>query len=164
MRWLVGISVCAMVVTSIVRPTLGNALTNGPNGINVPAGLTGTGIGLGQVEPGRPGLPGFDPPDRVHTSVVPTAVFRRDGMPNLADVDGHAEQVAGIMISTDATLRGVAPAASLYASAYVTTGIDPGYQHALLSLQNVATQPNVWAVNHSWESPIQERSLTVILS
>ena len=35
--------------------------TNGPDGINsIVTGLDGTGVGIGQVEPGRPGVPGYD--------------------------------------------------------------------------------------------------------
>jgi hypothetical protein len=152
MRWAIfSGSILGLLV--IVPFAFGNAMTNGPDGINASGlGLTGMGTAIGQVEPGRPGLPGFDAPANVHSTVVPAAVFRRDGAPNVADAEAHAEQVAGIMVSTDATLRGVAPDSSLHASAYVTAGV-PGYEHALLAIQQVATQPNVAAVNHSWGKP-----------
>jgi hypothetical protein len=163
MRRFIWLSLWGLTLLTVAQPVLGDATTNGLNGINVPMALTGAGIGIGQVEQSRPGLPGFDAAGRVHTSVVPAAVFRMDGAANTADAasstDPHPEEVAGIMISTDTTLRGVAPSASLYASAYVTTGTNPGYQDALISMQYVSQQPNVWAVNSSWNKPNTEATL-----
>ena len=160
MRHFFWVSFCEFVFLAVVPRVLGDAATNGPNGIDHPGGaLTGDGIGIGQVEEDRPGLPGFDPAGSVHNAVVPAAVFRRDGPPNSADAQAHGEQVAGVMISTDGTLAGVAPDASLYASAYVTLGTNPGYQDALISIQHVSLQPNVWAVNNSWNKPNSEATL-----
>jgi hypothetical protein len=48
---------------------------------------------------------------------------------------------------------GIAPDAALYASAYVTGGITPGYQHALVATQHISTQSGVFVVNHSWAKP-----------
>lgn len=160
MRHSIWIGLCLVMLLTIVRPVLGDAATAGPNGIDVPGGsFTGDGIGIGQVEDDRPGLPGTDSAANVNNSVVPAGVFRQDGPANSMDVGGHAEQVAGIMISTDATLIGVAPDASLYASAYVTLGTNPGYQDALISIQYVSQQPNVWAVNNSWLKPNTQPTL-----
>jgi hypothetical protein len=160
MRNLILISLCEIVLLASTPPALGDAATNGPNGINHPGGaFTGDGIGIGQVEDDRPGLAGTDAAGNIHSSVVPAAVFRQDGAPNTMDVAAHGEQVAGIMISSDPTLVGVALDASLYASAYVTTGTNPGYQDALIAIQHVSQQPNVWAVNNSWLKPNTEATL-----
>ncbi len=94
----------------------------------------------------------------MYYEVVPAAVFRQDGDANTADVSAHGEEVASIMISSDATLAGVAIDASLYASAYVTTG-TAGYDDALVSIQHVSQQPNVRAVNNSWLKPNTEPTL-----
>ena len=50
----------------------------------------------------------------VGKNLVRAAVFRRDGAAILADVNDHATQVAGVMISKDTgALAGVAPEAEL---------------------------------------------------
>ena len=138
-------------------------ITMGPLGIHSTAvnftGLNGNGIGIGQVEPNRPGLrflegTPFDDVAHSHSAVTPAGVFLQDGsaLPNL-NTDDHAEQVAGIMISSDLLeARGVAPGASLYSSAHAT-GADPlgtAYDETMLSIQHVSDQPAVRVVNHSW--------------
>ena len=87
--------------------------TIGPNGIDS-AGLTlvgglpltGNGIGIGQVELSRPGrrvaAGGFDSPANSNTSINPADVFvRTTGGAAIANmnINNHAEQVAGVMIS-----------------------------------------------------------------
>jgi hypothetical protein len=48
------ISAVAVLVLTGVQSVLGSILTNGPNGINsLGLGLTGDGMGIGQVEPTR---------------------------------------------------------------------------------------------------------------
>ena len=159
MRQLFWITVCEIILLAGTSTALGDAATNGPNGIDHPGdGFTGDGIGIGQVEQDRPGLPGFDAPANVYDEVVPAAVFGQNDAPNTANVGAHGEEVAGIMISSDATLAGVAIDASLYASAYVTTG-TAGYDDALVSIQHVSQQPNVRAVNNSWLKPNTEPTL-----
>jgi hypothetical protein len=79
--------------------------TIGPSGINSSGlGLNGAGIGIGQVEVERPGLPAFDLPGNSDGTITPAGVFLRDGMA-VADthISEHAQYVAGVMISTDAT-------------------------------------------------------------
>ena len=144
---------------SVVEVAFGSADSIGPNGIQANGlGLTGMGISIGQVERGRPGLPSFDSPANSNVSITPAAVFLRDGAAtaNSSNVATHAEQVAGVLISTDVIRRGVATSASLYSSAYETFGTSPGYDHALLSIQHVATQNggDVRAINHSWGKPL----------
>ena len=146
-------------------------LTIGPDGINS-AGLTlangvtpldGSGIGIGQVEHSRPAKMGTDAANDLNSTVKPTAVFRQDGSPTAADlitaganpVDRdakHAMQVAGILISTDPLAMGVAPGASLYSSAHVTSfsTVASDADLTMRAIQQVATQSNVRAVNHSY--------------
>ena len=67
------------------------------------------------------------------------------------NTDDHAEMVAGVMISRDATRTGVAPQAHLYASAY-NEPTDPAQPDAALSAQHVALQDgnDVRAINFSF--------------
>jgi len=154
--------------------TLADTITVGPNGINS-AGLldfdgmplTGAGVVIGQVEPGRPGDADVGD-DLAHRNTTTNAAdvyvqdIAGDPPPN-ANVSDHAQEVAGVMISTDVTdgtsppeiVNGIAPTgvatgASLFSSAYVTAGINPGYRDAILTIQFIATRPNMRAVNHSW--------------
>jgi hypothetical protein len=135
----------------------------GPNGINS-AGLlglngmplTGSGIGIGQVEVDRPGRRVADggPDDAAHSdvSIVPAGVFlgnAADTTPN-THTDAHAQWVAGVMISIDATRRGVATEAELYSAARnPSTNIDEGHSQ---SAQHIATRNggDVRAINMSF--------------
>ena len=148
----------------------------GPNGINsngLTAGgmLTGAGIGIGQVELSRPGKRvadgGFDSPANANSSINPTDVFiRTTGGISIANmnISDHAEQVAGVMISTSTTDPdgagprtapiGVVTAASLYSSA--TNPIGPDFDaEAAITLQHVATRNggDVRAINMSFGNP-----------
>lgn len=107
----------------------GSADSIGPHGINsstVP--LTGAGIGIGQVELYRPGDPDIDSNGNFYNSDVnPKDVFFRNPSNFIAVADDpsemvtqHSEEIAGIMISKNATATGVAapkgaiPGADLY--------------------------------------------------
>jgi hypothetical protein len=90
----------------------------------------------------------MDPPDDAmhrHPNVTPAGVFLCNGAA-VANVNtsGHAEEVAGVMISTHGTHKSVAREAALYSAA---TGND-----AMLAIQHVATRNNgdIRAINHSW--------------
>jgi subtilisin family serine protease len=138
-------------------PVCADGPSTAATGINSQGlGLDGTGIRIGQVEPNRPGRAADPPGDaaaNTHPNVNPTEVFVRDMAPVTdANIDAHATQVAGVMISTHATHRSVAPGAMLYSSAYVTAGVNPGYQHALLAMQQVASR-GALAINNSWGKP-----------
>lgn len=151
------------------RPAIASTLTIGPDGINssnltLADGLTpldGDGIAIGQVEPGRPAMMGVDAANTLHASVNPTAVFRQDGGATVADLNNavessHAMRVAGILISNDATARGVATGASLYASAHLTGPGSLGTldDETMRTVQHIATQPNMRAVNHSYRKVV----------
>jgi hypothetical protein len=124
-----------------------------PTGINSSIlDLTGAGIGIGQVEVGRPGRSSLlAEEDYGHEDVIPTEVFRQNGSPNIDDALLHPLQVAGVMISKDyGQLAGVAPDAKLYSSAYVAAGA--GGEDILKTIQHVATRNggDVRAINHSY--------------
>jgi hypothetical protein len=158
----------------MITRTFGSTETIGPDGINSAIlGLTGAGISIGQVEVNRPGKRiadgGPDMPAKANATIVPEQVFLRNGMA-VADmnISEHAEQVAGIMISTDVTdgtappavVNGIAPTgvatgADLYSSAY-NVPIGPGQPEAALSAQHVALQDggDVRAINFSFGEPI----------
>jgi hypothetical protein len=108
MAWIV----FTMLVINTVHASV---VTNGTNGINStgllgPNGvaLTGDGIGIGQVEPGRPGKSSLPPGDSAansNTTTLPTAVFVQNvaATANDAFIEQHSQQFAGVMISSDAT-------------------------------------------------------------
>ncbi|MBE7380690.1 MAG: S8 family serine peptidase [Leptolyngbya sp. SIO1E4] len=80
--------------------------------------LTGRKIAIGQVEIGRPSQFGLDKVADAALPVVVNRVFLLDQQPNPNQyVDGHAANVASVMISQDKDLTGVAPGATLYSAA-----------------------------------------------
>ena len=155
--------IVTVVVCSLASEVIASSDSIGVNGINS-SGLafTGTGIAIGQVEIERPGLPGFDMAANANLDVAPAGVFVQNGAA-IADTDIHihAEQVAGVMISSDMTDSdaipdgdfpvGVAPDASLYSSA-TDVPAGPGQPEAALSAQHVATRNggDVRAINFSF--------------
>jgi hypothetical protein len=165
-----GRTVIALSFCWLSSISLASERTNGPNGINSTGLLTfdakpldGSGIAIGQVETFRPGKPGFDSEANSDPQIVPANVFViEQGGASIADMqtsDDHSERVASVIISKDAASIGTAPAAQLFASAFVTQGI-PGYTDALLATQKVAMQSfnglPVRAINHSWNKDGQK--------
>lgn len=146
--------VYCLALLLFATPALPLTISAGTNGINAKnLGLTGKGIAIGQVEQDRPGDPDLDNAAHSNPVVNPAGVFVQNGAaPANFNTDDHSEQVAGVIISIDATNKGVAPDAKLYSSAYVTAGTNPGYQDALLSMQQVALQNggDVRSTNLSW--------------
>jgi len=121
-----------------------------------PYNLTGRKIAIGQVEIGRPGQFGTDKvPASLPVEVV--QVFEIDG-PAIADesVQGHAANVASVMVSQDKQLRGVAPNARLYAAAVGDLTEFKGQPEECLSAQHVALQNSgdVRAMNFSFGEPL----------
>lgn len=121
-----------------------------------PYNLTGRKIAIGQVEIGRPGQFGLD---KVPASlpVDVSQVFELDG-PAIADeaVQGHAANVASVMISQDKRLRGVAPNARLYAAAVGDLSEFKGQPEECVTAQHVALQNSgdVRAMNFSFGEPL----------
>jgi len=165
------IACCAGVVVltflSSSAVVYGSVDTIGPNGINSAPlrllGLSGTGIGIGMVEDGRPGLPNYDNSVYYNSNVVPTGVFVRNANapaePNVLGLTtDHAEAVAGVMISKKVgsdpmTPTGVAPSAKLYASAANGLAGDINTQLAVArATQHVVTRNggDVRAINLSF--------------
>jgi hypothetical protein len=117
-----------------------------------PHNLTGQKIAIGQVEIGRPGQSGLDKAVAQNRALSLTRVFFRDAPArNNANVDGHAQNVASIMISSAKTVRGVAPGARLFSSASGTPK-RYGQPEECLSAQHVAMQNSgdVRAINFSF--------------
>jgi hypothetical protein len=102
-------------------------LTAGASGINARnLDLTGKGVAIGQVELGRPGLPGFDKPENSNAGVKPAAVYQENkAAVKDKDIAAHSEGVAGIMIYNGAKDNGVAPGASLYSTTFVALDYEP---------------------------------------
>jgi hypothetical protein len=141
------------ILSLTVRAAIGSLESIGMNGINsVDLPLTGAGIDIGQVEIGRPGDKDIDThplsANLYHTDVNPADVFRRhpDNVTFVANADSggevsaHAVQIAGLMISTHATARGVAPDAELFSVAVQPMGTveEDIYAQTAVSAQHIA--------------------------
>lgn len=125
---------------------------------NPPYNLTGRKIAIGQVEIGRPGQFGIDKAVAQNRSVSLTRVFYRDTPARInSNVDGHAQNVASIMISAAKAMRGVAPGARLYSSA-AGTPKRYGQPEECLSAQHVASQNggDVRAINFSFGEALRQ--------
>lgn len=130
--------------------------STGVNGINSAGlGLTGKGIRIGQIEPGRPGIPGLDDAAHSNAFVTPVKAFITTTEVSAANknlntsTDDHATRVAGVMIAKDsgknAAPRSVSPGASLYSGADATAPLTD----TVLTAQNIAAQ-GVRATNWSY--------------
>jgi hypothetical protein len=113
-----------VILVMLSSPVMALMDSVGENGINAhqlhepPLNLTGRKIAIGQIEIGRPAQFGLDKAGSTNRSVRPNRLFFRDAPAEANSlVDNHAARVASILISSDKTLRGVAPEATLYASA-----------------------------------------------
>lgn len=149
----------------LVTTAWASDISIGSNGINsavlksAPYHLTGTNIGIGQVEPGRPGVAGEVNPltdlEYFHEDVIPAGVFRQNQSADLDDVGEHALGVAGIMISKDTdTVTGVAPDAKLYSSALASD--SPTSVEYLSTIQHIASRNggDIRAIKHSYFIPL----------
>jgi hypothetical protein len=121
------------------------------------------------VEPERPGTKNLDNGSNSNFFTVPAEVFLlNDNPPPTPDADDeiyfmhptlgpipHATYVAGVMISGDTFALGVAPSASLYASASAFRSENPVFDTDELTAQFVAMQDNgeVRAINISYIIP-----------
>ncbi len=134
----------------------------GTNGIDAerlhkaPYNLTGRKIAIGQVEIGRPGMFGLDKAVSVNRSVSLAAAFQRNEPAKSNNgIDPHAQNVAGVMVSQDKALPGVAPQARLFSSAVGSTRTS-GQPEECLSAQHIAGQNggDVRAINFSFGEPL----------
>jgi subtilisin family serine protease len=146
-----GAPALAAIVTSI-----------GTNGIDAlrlqkaPYNLSGRKIAIGQVEIGRPGKFGWDKAVSKNTAISLAGVFLRNRpAKSNSGVDPHAYNVAGVMVSRDKALPGIAPGARLYSSAVGSTK-NMGQPEECLSAQYIAMQNggDVRAINFSFGEPL----------
>ncbi len=171
---LASVVLVALVLAGSVHAS---SVTIGPDGINSNGltlvsgtALTGAGIGIGQVELERPGKRladgGFDNAVNSNMYIVPADVFvRTTGGAGIANMNTspHAQQVAGVIISTDTTdpdgagplvaPTGVAIDANLYSSA--TNPVGPNFDaEAAITTQYIATRNggDIRAINLSFQN------------
>lgn len=147
----------------LALPVLALTESIGPQGIDArrlhaaPYNLTGEKIAIGQVEIGRPSQFGID---KVATETLPVVVRRvllLDGLANPNEyVDGHAANVASVMISQDKQRTGVAPDAVLYSGAVGPLGDRSAQPEECLAAQAVALENggDVRAINFSFGEPL----------
>ena len=147
----------------LITPVLASLTSIAESGIDArrlhapPYNLLGRKIAIGQVEIGRPGVFGLDKAVSWNPATALERVFYRNGPAKSdTDVDAHAAMVAGVMVSRDKTLPGVAPAARLYSSA-AGSPVEGGQAEECLSAQHVAVQNggDVRAINFSFGEPLQ---------
>ncbi|WP_421654685.1 S8 family serine peptidase [Leptothermofonsia sp. ETS-13] len=125
---------------------------------NSPYNLTGRKIAIGQVEIGRPGQFGIDKAVAQNRVMSLHRVFYRNAPARInTNVDGHAQNVASIMISSAKAMRGVAPGARLYSSA-AGTPKRYGQPEECLSAQHIAMQNggDVRAINFSFGEALRQ--------
>jgi subtilisin family serine protease len=155
--WGFGASCLSLPVLASALPT-----SLGTNGIDVlrlhqpPYNLLGRKIAIGQVEIGRPGMFGWDKAVSKNRALSLAGVFLRNAPAKSNNsVDPHAYNVAGVMVSRDKGLPGVAPQARLYSSAVGSTK-NTGQPEECLSAQHIALQNtgDVRAINFSFGEPL----------
>ncbi|HIK46517.1 MAG TPA: S8 family serine peptidase [Leptolyngbyaceae cyanobacterium M65_K2018_010] len=151
-------------LASLTLPVLALAESVGSQGIDAirlhasPYYLTGEKIAIGQVEIGRPSKFGLDKVAYENMPVAVRRVLLLDGWA-VADefVDGHAANVASVMISQDKRHTGVAPGAVLYSGAVgPLDGGRSAQPEECLAAQSVASQNggDVRAINFSFGEPL----------
>ncbi|MCD8486103.1 MAG: S8 family serine peptidase [Desertifilum sp.] len=148
----------------VAIPVFATETSLGENGINAlrlheaPYNLIGRKIAIGQIEIGRPGLFGLDKAVARNPAIAPFKVFFRNTIAkNNANVDLHAQQVAGVMISSDKAYPGVAPGARLH-SAAIGTLRRSGQPEECLSAQHLAQQNggDLRAINFSFGESLRQ--------
>lgn len=148
---------------SLALPGVALSESVGPNGIDAlrlhvaPYNLTGEKIAIGQVEIGRPSQFGLDKVAYEAMPVMVQRVLYQDGLATADEyVDGHAANVASVMISQDKLLTGVAPDAMLYSGAVGPLEGRSAQPEECLAAQTVALQNggDVRAINFSFGEPL----------
>ncbi|MFM7364640.1 MAG: S8 family serine peptidase [Cuspidothrix sp.] len=162
-NWLIfwSLAFSCLTLPAVAGVKLANFL--GSNGIDAlklnqpPYSLTGRKIAIGQVEIGRPGMFGLDKAVSKNRAVSPFAVFSRNlhAKSNI-NVDPHAHNVAGVMVSQDKAFPGIAPNARLYSSA-VGSVKKIGQPDECLSAQHIAVQNDgdMRAINFSFGESLE---------
>jgi len=147
----------------LALPGLALSESVGANGIDArrlhgaPYNLTGEKIAIGQVEIGRPSQFGLDKVAYEAMPVMVRQVLYQDGLATADEyVDGHAANVASVMISQDKKLTGVAPGAMLYSGAVGPLEGRSAQPEECLAAQTVALQNSgdVRAINFSFGEPL----------
>lgn len=159
LTWVVS-GFAATLVATPVFASLESIDTEGIDALRLqqaPYNLDGSKIAIGQVEIGRPSFFGLDKAAGTNPAVRLMGVFFRDTFAAANDyVDGHAGNVASVMVSQDKELRGVAPGAMLYSSAagFLERG---GQAEECLASQTIAQQNGgeLRAINFSFGEPLQ---------
>ncbi|NER78159.1 MAG: S8 family serine peptidase [Leptolyngbya sp. SIO1D8] len=152
---------CLGVIGAVAAglPVLALSSSVGSGGIDAlrlhaePFFLTGSKIAIGQVEIGRPSQFGLDKVANADLPVSVNRVFLIDRQPNPNQyVDGHAANVASVMISQDKELTGVAPNATLYSAAVGPIRGRSGQPEECFASQQVALSNggDVRAMNYSF--------------
>jgi hypothetical protein len=162
--WMAGSTACLLGLAGMTQAAsiLDNSSSIDENGIDArrlhepPYDLLGRKIAIGQVEIGRPAQFGIDkvPPD---LGTSPTGVFFRNAPAQVeTNVDGHAQNVAGVMISTAKAAPGVAPEARLYSAGAALEMERNRQAQECLTAQHVALQngDDVRAINFSFGEPL----------
>jgi len=164
-QWLLRSSVGLGLGSGLVGvPALALSVSVGSAGIDAlrlhdaPYFLTGQKIAIGQVEIGRPGVFGLDKVVHENTPIDVNRVFYLDDPadPNQY-VDGHAANVASVMVSQDKALTGVAPNASLFSAAVGPIRGRSAQPDECLASQRVALSNggDVRAMNFSFGEPLR---------
>ncbi|HEY9800349.1 MAG TPA: S8 family serine peptidase [Leptolyngbyaceae cyanobacterium] len=160
LTWIIcGFSASCLAVPVLAVPLTSSLGTNGIDALKLhqsPYNLLGRKIAIGQVEIGRPGMFGWDKAVSKNRAVSLAAVFLRNAPAKSNNgVDPHAYNVAGVMVSRDKALPGVAPQAKLYSSAVGSTK-SMGQPEECLSAQHIALQNggDVRAINFSFGEPL----------
>ncbi len=156
LTWIIGGFTVSCLSLPVLAATFSSSLNiNGIDALRLqqpPYNLTGRKIAIGQLEIGRPGMFGWDKAVSKNRSVSLTRVFlRNQKAKSNIDVDLHAYNVAGIMVSKDKAVPGIAPLARLYSSAVGLTK-SMNQEQECLSTQHLALQNggDMRAINFSF--------------
>ncbi len=158
--WIIGGLSASWVLSPVLAAKISSIGEAGINALKLhapPYNLIGRKIAIAQVEIGRPGVFGLDKAVSWNPATSLERVFYRNGpAKSNTDVDAHATMVAGVMVSQDKALPGVAPGARLYSSA-VGSPSKSGQPEECLSAQYVTQQNggDIRAVNFSFGEPLQ---------
>lgn len=158
--WIIGGLSASWLLTPVLASQVSSIGEAGIDALKLhspPYNLIGRKIAIGQVEIGRPGVFGLDKAVSWNPATALERVFYRNGpAKSNTDVDAHATMVAGVMVSKDKALPGVAPGARLYSSA-VGSPSKSGQPEECLSAQYVAEQNggDIRAINFSFGEPLQ---------